>query len=115
MKKYIKRIIREIDVGAPSKHKKNKQKNWIIEYIWLSRKDFEKYPKGWISIREYTEDWTPEAWNSKFKTSSGARDHILSQLRTDYFLPYLQGREWRTRNIISGEIINFDNILNYYK
>jgi len=113
MRKYIKRIIREIDAGAPSKRKK--EKNWVIEYKWISRVDFEKYPKGWMSKKEYTDEWTEDSWNSKFRTSSGAKDHILSQIRHEYASPYLQGREWRTRNIISGEIINFDNILNHYK
>jgi hypothetical protein len=115
MKKYIKKLIREIDVGAPSKTKKLKnKKNWILEYRWKSKIDYEKYPKWFLSNREYNEDWNQDRFQRKFSDDIAVKEYLKSQLRSHYHLTYIKGREWRGRNIETQKIVEFPNIENYY-
>lgn len=119
MKKYIKRklnqILRERDVGAPSPAKKEKnKKNWILEYKWKSRTDYEKYPKWFLSDKTYTEEWTQDRMYRKFNSDLAVQDYLKSQLRSHYLVAYVKGRDWRARNIETQEIIEFPNIENYY-
>lgn len=92
---------------------KKKEKNWILEYKWRSKKDFEMYPKT-FSSREYSEDWQKTSWNYKFRTPEGAEQHLKAQMRSPYLEDTIKGRDWRVRSLITLEIINIPNLDNYY-
>ena len=114
MKKYIKKVIRELDIGAPSKYKRKEIRHWIMEYKWKSEKEYQMYPKGYLSGKELSLNWTKVTMKGKFISAKAVEESLKSQLRNPYWAEYIKGRFWRARNEVTGEIIEFINIENYY-
>lgn len=103
------------DVATPGiSEKKKEQKQWIKEWRWQNKEAFNSYPKWWGDSKIYDEEWHQYTW-SKFKNPKGILDSIKHDLRSQFSKRYVQGRLWRARNIDTNEIVEFENIENYYQ
>lgn len=106
--------LREERNPGKSHRKEKNQKPWVKEYQWKSEKDFNTYPKSWGQRDQYTEEWQQETWG-KFKTPEGVLDSLKHDARSAWMYRFLQGRNWRARNIVTEETVEFPDIENYYK
>ncbi len=107
---------REVPTPKPSESSKaKKQKNWILEYRWKSLKDYNTYPGyNFFTKEPFSDKYIPLHWWSKHITPSVAEEHIKKDLRSIYFKNRVMGKYWRVRHEITGEVIEFPNIENYY-
>ncbi len=103
------------DVCPHKRAKKRKyKKQWIKEWRWISLSDYNTYPKRWFDRdKSYTEDWQMDTWGKSHKPRD-IEDAIKSDLRSKYSSQFVKGRSWRARNVITGEIVEFPDIENYY-
>lgn len=94
---------------------KKKEKNWIKEFKWISKTDFNKELKGWFEEKkEFSPEWQSGRWLIKYTSSTAIENSLKQDLRNVFLKEYLQGRNWRARNIKTEEIVKFPDILNYY-
>lgn len=97
-----------------SKGRKRKEKNWLLEYKWISREDFEKRSNTWIKAQEYHQEWIEYSFFNKHASSNAALNRLKQDVRSSYMANWIRGRFWRARNKKTGETIEFPNIINYY-
>ena len=115
MKPY-KRTLEALKEIRPSSAKKTKKKIWELEYKWIDKKSYHTYPGVWGNRdKEYTDEWTPLGWFSRFITPEGAQDSLKKDLRSTFMSKFVEGRYWRVVNMDTGEKVEFPDILNFYK
>lgn len=104
----------ERDISTPKTIKKPKElKPWVKEYQWKTEKDFNSFPKWFNKSKVFSDDWFIHSWG-KYKTVKAIEDSLKADVRS-WDGKWVKGRNWRGRNTITGEIIPFPDIENYYK
>lgn len=104
---------KEKDTPKPRKEGKP-SKPWLMEYKWKSEKDYNTCAKSIFFKREYDDQWHNGGWH-RYKSAKGVEDSLKKDIRSTFLARYLQGRYWRARNEETGEIIEFNNLEDYYK
>jgi hypothetical protein len=110
--KQQKQAEKETLVSKPTS-KPKEEKVWLKQFQWKSEKDFNNYPKWWGDKSTYNQDWHKDRWG-RYRSSDGILDSLKKDLRSKWQIRYIQGRNWRAYNEITGEIIEFPDIENYY-
>lgn len=113
-KKVIREQLTDEEYLPVKKKSKKKPKIWIKEYKWKSKFDYHTQREWFWRKGEYTDEWQAVRWG-KFPYASAVKNSITSQIRNKYSRPEVLGRYWRARNIVTGEIVEFPNIENYYE
>lgn len=113
MKPHSKKQKREVDTPGISDKKKQK-KQWVREWQWKSKSDFNNYPKWFGDPKVYDEEWHQYSWG-KHKHPDDILNSIKCDLRSSFSKGFVQGRNHRAKNIITGETVEFPNIENYYQ
>lgn len=91
-------------IGRTKKPKKSK--DWIIEFQWLSEKEFNSTEK-WFTNKNYTPKWQSNSYGAKFTTSTAALHSLKAKRGTFLGVDNYKGRNWRIRNLKTNQIIEY--------
>lgn len=96
-----------LDKASPAAVKKSrarKKKVWHIEWQWQNINMFKLYHhKAW-KTGDFSDKWQAQLFGGKFVTLADAENSFKTLKPTQYFDRF-SGRNWRIRNIETGEII----------
>jgi len=91
-------------VGKPVKERKN----FLVEYQWKSEEEFNMRVKFFTREKVYSTDWHKNSFGgSYFTTLKGAISSLDSE-KKKFFSSNLKGKNWRIRNIKTGEIFIYE-------
>jgi hypothetical protein len=111
----VKYLVKEKELGPA---KKNKKKQWLIQYRWKNKAAFDKFPKDWFK-EQFTEEWKPLKFGSKFSSLKAAQESLNNRLKTA--ISYCEGsimynfyardlqKEYRFFNSQTKEIVEYGN------
>ncbi len=96
------------------KFKKAKVKHWIIEYKWTDRKAFREF-KHWYWFKlMYSKHWQ-QFQGKRYQSLLGAQDSFKAGIIARKYFDAYNGKEWRIRNLQTGEIHYWNSIDNTQK
>ena len=93
---------------------KKKTNNWILEYRWMNKSAYSKYPCVFYEREEYDKEWHSNAF-STYSTAHQAEEFLIKALKVQFSRRTIEGRHWRVRNTSTGQIILLTELEKLYE